>query len=1002
MFNRVSIVLLIIMLSTGLVATLQWDEKGVPIRQGSNIEWTRAMTEVDGGDVVYVWSDTRLGDRDVWGQRIDNQGNLLWGEDGILINGEIDRQEDIVIIDAGGGDVIVAWVDFRHEVDGDVYAQKLDSQGNLLWDEEGVPLCVVPGIQISLNIINNGAGGAYVIWHDHRGSGSADIYGTHILADGTIAPGWDENGNPITAGTGSRTGHTLWEDGTGGGIMAWVDSRSAVQNLYMQRFDEEGNLLWGEDGLVLCDAPGDHETVRIAPDVNGGFIFAWRDKRDNATGHIYAHKVDLDGNFAWSDELEICILDGTYRNPRITSASDGGAIVVWEDTREDPTKYDLYAQKIDSDGNTLWRQNGAAVVVENYHQQNPRLIGDDNGGAYIVWEDQREGGHPNENIYMQLMDSSGNPVFETNGMPVCDANREQFSPNVKISNGHIFVAWGDKRDSSIGMYSQIYDSNHNEILAHNGELFYYGLDGDGLDITTFYYDGKTTLLWLDSRHAAIANQIYMQTLNPDGSTVLPRNGAPVTSTAQGAQRSYDAVLVEETGEIGIVWQENVDGIEMVKFQVVDNEGNYIYFDDGVFVAPWVFTDQLLPKVSAKYENGQTEFFVGFRAYSMATGSTELIGQRIVDGEIQWGDEGAVIYDDIHDAEIPYFVEDYYVWRYGDFLEESIRMKKVDDNGNTAAGWPEDGLVICGDSSPEQANVKSIKTPEGVIVIWNDYRNDVLDVYAQHVSDDGEILWQEDGMPLIVENNEQNFRNFAYKDDHLYLSWRDFRTGQSNDIYLQKYDDDGAPLWDENGVGVAVVPHETSHPYLTLHGDYTVVVWSDYEQEAASVVRVQKFNHAGGPMWASSGMIVVDQLKNQRSPQAVSDNEESIYVMWEDTRSSGKTDIVGIYAQKISTTTSIQEDEVLPTEPGMVLLNHPNPFKHDTAISLSIKPTEYTNPEVKIYNVRGQLVRSLQAAQQSVTWDGRNNGGQLVASGIYFYRFESKEYKSNTNKMIYIR
>ncbi|MCD6330457.1 MAG: hypothetical protein J7M10_08995, partial [Candidatus Cloacimonetes bacterium] len=243
--KSISLLLAFLLITALLSGQTVWQDDGIPIRQGVNIEWYRSGITLEDGSVVYVWSDTRMGDRDVWAQHVDINGNLLWGADGIMVNGEINRQEDPVVINTGDGSVIVAWVDFRNEDAGDVYAQKLDENGNLLWDVSGVPLCLSADVQISLNIVNDAAQGAYVIWQDSRNPGGVDIYGTHIDSSGSIVAGWDTNGNPIAAQNGDQDGHTFWEDGTGGAVVAWHDTREATnENLYMQRISSDGTLLW--------------------------------------------------------------------------------------------------------------------------------------------------------------------------------------------------------------------------------------------------------------------------------------------------------------------------------------------------------------------------------------------------------------------------------------------------------------------------------------------------------------------------------------------------------------------------------------------------------------------------------------------------------------------------------------------------------------------------------------------------------------------------------------
>jgi flagellar hook assembly protein FlgD len=64
--------------------------------------------------------------------------------------------------------------------------------------------------------------------------------------------------------------------------------------------------------------------------------------------------------------------------------------------------------------------------------------------------------------------------------------------------------------------------------------------------------------------------------------------------------------------------------------------------------------------------------------------------------------------------------------------------------------------------------------------------------------------------------------------------------------------------------------------------------------------------------------------------------------------------------------------------------------------------------LKIYNVAGQLVRTLVDEQQApntaglaVTWEGVDDAGREVASGVYFYRLVTKSF-TQTKKMVFLK
>jgi hypothetical protein len=85
-------------------------------------------------------------------------------------------------------------------------------------------------------------------------------------------------------------------------------------------------------------------------------------------------------------------------------------------------------------------------------------------------------------------------------------------------------------------------------------------------------------------------------------------------------------------------------------------------------------------------------------------------------------------------------------------------------------------------------------------------------------------------------------------------------------------------------------------------------------------------------------------------------------------------------------------------------NYPNPFNPNTIIEYSIARDSHVN--LSIYNVNGQLVRTLRNEHQkrnqyTVSWDGKDNRGRHVSSGVYFYRLKTAEF-TQSKKLILLR
>ncbi|GAB4368694.1 MAG: hypothetical protein Kow0042_09970 [Calditrichia bacterium] len=85
-------------------------------------------------------------------------------------------------------------------------------------------------------------------------------------------------------------------------------------------------------------------------------------------------------------------------------------------------------------------------------------------------------------------------------------------------------------------------------------------------------------------------------------------------------------------------------------------------------------------------------------------------------------------------------------------------------------------------------------------------------------------------------------------------------------------------------------------------------------------------------------------------------------------------------------------------------NYPNPFNPVTRIHFSLASSEKV--KLEIYNVLGQRVKTLvnqkmTAGKHSINWDGRNEAGKLMGSGVYFYRLKAGDF-TKTKKMILIK
>ena len=98
---------------------------------------------------------------------------------------------------------------------------------------------------------------------------------------------------------------------------------------------------------------------------------------------------------------------------------------------------------------------------------------------------------------------------------------------------------------------------------------------------------------------------------------------------------------------------------------------------------------------------------------------------------------------------------------------------------------------------------------------------------------------------------------------------------------------------------------------------------------------------------------------------------------------------GIY--KISTQTPVKENRKSLPKTSSLQQNYPNPFNSKTRIDYTI--SKRTQVLLRIFNLQGQVVRNLVNSYQppghyTTYWDGRDDDGEKVSNGVYFYIFKT--------------
>ncbi|HEX7880114.1 MAG TPA: hypothetical protein VF720_11935, partial [Candidatus Eisenbacteria bacterium] len=309
-----------------------------------------------------------------------------WLDGGTPVSTAVYAQQNPVIAEDDAGGVIVAWHDTRagHY---DIYAQRITATGDVAWNAEGVPVAAATGAQKFPVIVSDGAGGALLAWKDDR-TGNYDIRAQRLGPDGGKA--WGPDGIVICGAADAQQDVEIVEDGQGGAILVWRDFRAAgVPQLFAQRVNSAGVSQWAFNGVPIGTTK-QHYSVSLAPDGAHGAFVAWYDWRNGNNFDIYAQRLNGAGQPLWlSSGVPVVTATGNQMYPRLTLDGLGGVFVGWYDARNGG--YDIYVQRLAPNGATAtgWPAGGRGVCLAPNDQFEPVMTPDGAGGAFVAWYDNR-------------------------------------------------------------------------------------------------------------------------------------------------------------------------------------------------------------------------------------------------------------------------------------------------------------------------------------------------------------------------------------------------------------------------------------------------------------------------------------------------------------------------------------------------------------------------------------------------------------------------------------
>ncbi len=359
-------------------------------------------------------------------------------------------------------------------------------------------------------------GASFISWQTNSGAYHYQLFLNNIDDAGELQ--WGREGIMLSDEPTYEwvTHYGLISDDDNNAVLINHDLRQGYSNAVAYRVSPNGDLLWGQNGLLLTDNTNDCVSLSLLQDYNSNYIFAWQEDSlfyDTTGNGMYKStvnftKVDKEMNFLWDLPREITNDTISFFKERYNMVlrEDNSFYMVYMGTTNpwdsvsigQITFSNIYVMLFDENGMPLW-ENQVALEQNNFLPDNFHITGQAflraDGGIAVTWRAAGYGVLPS--VKVQFLDEEGNKFLGLYGETVILDDKEiivaDFSAEYISELDDIFVYWSNivfdpailnYRNSIVG---QRIDNDGNRLWGNYGRQFH----SETIDSTYVVWDIAT-------------------------------------------------------------------------------------------------------------------------------------------------------------------------------------------------------------------------------------------------------------------------------------------------------------------------------------------------------------------------------------------------------------------------------------------------------------------------------------------------------------------------------
>lgn len=943
-------------------------QTAVDIRRAHDISYDGSAVELPDGGLLSVYLDTKYDNHDLFAQRFSATGEVLWTEPVEVAVKPRPIVSPAATLCSDGG-YVIAW--FEHDgLLSTVHAQKLSSQGEIQWQTDGVE---VFGSHLGLQYIRlvaNSSGGAYLVAQSPVSEYCSSIWGANLDSQGQNL--WQDGGQAIITHTAQIWLRQAVTDGVGGLV---INTRKNVGGtnweVYVRRIGPDAMPLGPDPLIVDSGFAGDYFNLQRCGDGNY-LVFG----NSTTSGYIRFNKFNNQGQSVMPSAVQHAFQGSIYT---YNVAADGSLFIGWATISSGA--YYFNVQKFSPSYAPLWQPVASQFMSGGYN--NPgKLQADDLGGCYYAWAGIYESGQPRQ-VRCQRFDASGSAVFGNDALlmsPVSVSGQ----PALHLLSDGMMMLWTDVEEGLINLRRQVIGPAGSLVFLPEQTKLVSRLFGRSAVKSSLSIPGGYLLVWDDYRDYPYSS-VYYQKTGYDLQPLYEDSGRLLA----GGPTSYNVweACANDIGEVLVAFRSSENNGNNCYIQIIGTDGQPFYVENGIQISPEARQVNVSSSGSDFYISWVSKDDVGYDL---------LMGQRVSGGLPMWEPEGRLIKDTNYTNRITGMdlKRGYFIWEeYSnmDYNYKLVKALRLEPDGSVSAGWEPAGKIVAAQT-----------TASNQFLVWTDLIGDDLVALVasnlpprvQRITPGGTKLW---GIGTIVMNTASFgvFNVSADLGDGISIVFPFYNdTTYTHSYRLQRVNLNGEILCGAGGQLLLDGIQNAYSPYLLDRGqgELSLLVRDPRIGYSSNTlydlvhypVNAQGELGSGVPMGLLlEGTAAVKSAKSTGSAiiayDQVSFHNQSTFTH------NKSVDAIQLPAPPSGSSDEFQSPAVLISK----LKAQPNPFKTGTRISFELSTAE--EPELRVYNLRGQLVRKignqqvLSAGSQNLEWDGTDQSGKQLPSGIYLIK-----------------